>query len=157
MKRSVSWRWIEKLDRFLIALVFSVAVLALASQAWLAGSQIKEAAWPAFSREPAQPEGISIAGDPRNPVITLKLNKYSALPLARLLVNGETAGRFNDRYITVFVREGDLLEIDGTRYDRPFEVEVLNVSRGVVSPVPGATVKVQGTVSAVGKVSLSEI
>ncbi|MFA4885687.1 MAG: hypothetical protein WC601_07935 [Desulfotomaculaceae bacterium] len=156
MKRPVSWLWIEKLDSCLIMMVLGVAVLALAAQAWLASSHLKEAAWPAFSRELERTERISMAGDPRNPVITLRLNKYSALPLARLLVNGEAGGQFKDRYVTVFVREGDLLEIDGTRYDRPFEVEVLDVSGGVVSPVPGAMVKVQGTVSTVGKVRLSE-
>lgn len=155
MKKPVSWPWIEKMDNCLIMMVLGVAVLALAAQAWLAGSHLKEAAWPAFSSELA-PEGINMAGDPRNPVITLRLNKYSALPLARLLVNGEAAGQFRDRYVTVFVRDGDLLEIDGTRYDRPFEVEVLDVSGKVVSPVPGATFKVNGTVSAIGKVRLSE-
>lgn len=156
MKKSVSWVWVEKLDRGLIMMVLVVAVLALAAQAWLAGSHLKEAAWPAFSRELAQPEAVNVAGDPLNPIIILRINKYSALPLARLLVNGEAAGQFSDRYVTVYVRDGDLLEIDGTRYNRPFEVEVLDVSGGVISPAPGAAIKVQGTVSAIGKVRLSE-
>lgn len=156
MRKPLGWPWIEKLESYLIMTVLGVAVLTLAAQTWLAGSNLKEAALPAFSRELAGPERLDTAGDPHRPLIALRLNKYSALPLARLLVDGEEGGRFNDRYVTVFVREGALLEIDGTRYNRPFEVEVLNVSGGVVSPEPGTKVQVQGTVSPLGRVRLSE-
>jgi len=156
MKKPIGRHWFERLDSVLITLVVIVAALALITQAFLAGSPLNEAALPVVSRELAQPNRISLAGDLNNPVITLRLNRYSALPLARVLVNGESGGQFTDRYVTVFVREGDLLEIDGTRYNRPFEVEVLDVSRGVVLPEPGATIKVQGTVSAIGRVRLSE-
>lgn len=156
MKKPIGRHWFERLDSFLTTLVVIVAALALITQAFLAGNHLNEAASPVVSHELAQPNRISLAGDLNNPVITLRLNRYSALPLARVLINGESGGQFMDRYVTVFVREGDLLEIDGTRYNRPFEVEVLDVSRGVVLPEPGATIKVQGTVGAIGRVRLSE-
>jgi hypothetical protein len=72
-----------------------------------------------------------------------------------VLVNGESAGVFSERYVTVFVGEGNTLEIDGTRYNRPFEIEVLDVGRGVAGPQPGLSVKVNGGVCAVGVVRMS--
>lgn len=155
MKKPVSKPWDKKLDIVLIRIVVSVALLVLAAQVFLAGDPYKQGAETVMSREFAVPQKAVSGRDLNKPVVTFKLKEFSSLPLARLLVNGESAGVFSDRYVTVSVVEGDTLEIDGTRYDRPFEIEVLDVSRGVAEPSPGLSVKVNGSVGTIGVVRMS--
>jgi hypothetical protein len=87
-------------------------------------------------------------------VITFQLKNYSTLPLARVLVNGESRGEFRDRYVTVFVREGDIIEVDGSRYSRPLDIEVLDVSKGVLVPSAGEHLRVEGSITSLGRVRL---
>jgi len=89
-------------------------------------------------------------------VVTFQLKNYSLLPMARVLVNDEPQKIFNDRYVTVFVRAGDILKIDGTRYNRSIDIEVLDVSKEVIRPAAGSGFRVEGNVVTVGKVCLSE-
>lgn len=153
MKKPVRVSWVELVERVLIRLAFVAAVVVIAAQALLAGGYPKQAAAPVLSPEPVQSSKNS-AGILQTPVVTLQLKSYSSLPLAQVLVNGETRGKFHDRYVTVFVQEGDILEVDGTRYNKPFEIEVLDVSRSLASPVTGKKIKVEGNKGLVGKVCL---
>ena len=94
--------------------------------------------------------------DLQDSVITFRLKNFSSLPLARVLVNGEVRGEFRDRYVTVYVREGDILEVDGTRYKRPLEIEIFDVSGDVLSPAVDTTIRVEGNIYSLGPVHLSE-
>ncbi|MEG3070909.1 MAG: hypothetical protein RQM92_09020 [Candidatus Syntrophopropionicum ammoniitolerans] len=73
-----------------------------------------------------------------------------------MLVSGEVAGVFNGRYVTVSVAEGDVLQVDGTRYERPFKIEVLDVSREVAEPQPGLTITVNESLGNIALVRLSK-
>lgn len=107
---------------------------------------------PVVSLERARPP--LAAGLLQEPVVTFQLINYSTLPLARVLVNGEPCGVFNDRYITVFVHEGDLLEVDGSCYNRPLDIEVLDVSKEVLIPAAGDRLRVEGGIICLGRVRL---
>lgn len=155
MKIQAPKPWDKKLDVFLVWIVAAVFLLVLAAQVFLAGGLYGQSAETVMSREFMQSKKMTAGGDLNKPVVTFKLKEYSSLPLARLLVNGESGGVFSDRYVTVFVSDGDILEIDGTRYSRPFEIEVLDVSKGLEQPQPGLRIKINGSVSAVGVVRVS--
>ena len=58
--------------------------------------------------------------------------------------------------MTVYVREGDILEVDGTRYRRPLEIEIFNVSDEVVTPAADTKIRVEGSIYSLGRVHLSE-
>lgn len=154
MRIQPSKPWDQKLDIFLVRVVVVVALLVLAAQVFLAGDH-EQNVENVLSQDFYAPPNSAATKDFSKPVVTFKLKGFSALPLARLLVNGESAGVFSERYVTVFVGEGDTLEIDGTRYDRPFEIEVLDVGKGVAEPQPGFSITVDGGVSVIGVVRMS--
>lgn len=156
MKMQPSKHWDQKLDIFLVRVVVVAALLVLAAQVFLWSDPFEQNIETALSCDFCAPPYSAATKDFSKPVVTFKLKGFSALPLARVLVNGESAGVFSERYVTVFVGEGDTLEIDGTRYDRPFEIEVLDVGRGVLSPQPGSSITVDGGVSVIGVVRVSK-
>jgi hypothetical protein len=146
--------WDKMLDTVLVRVVVVAAMLVLAAQVFLFGDPYGQSAAPVISQDYMAPRTNAVR-DLSKPVVTFKLKEFTSLPQARLLVNGESAGVFSDRYVTVSVGEGDTLEIDGTRYERTFEIEVLDVSRGVAEPRPGLNIKVDGSVGSIGVVRLS--
>lgn len=156
MKINGWFPWGARLEKALIKLVVATAALALIAQALLAGDAFRQAAVPAATGEAVRPHLKNSSGILERPVVTLRLKNYSSLPHARVLVNGEPRGEFRERYVTVFVQEGDVLEIDGTRYNRPLDIEVLDVSREVVLPAAGSSLRVEGSVATLGRVCLGE-
>lgn len=147
--------WDKILDVILIRIVVAAALLVLAAQVFLAGSPYGQGVEPVISRDYMAPQHTAAGRDLNKPVVTFKLKEYISMPQARLLVNGEAAGVFSSRYVTVSVDEGDTLQIDGTRYERPFEIEVLDVSWEVAEPQPGFSIKVNGSLGHIGVVRLS--
>ncbi|MDD4335021.1 MAG: hypothetical protein PHY77_05365 [Desulfotomaculaceae bacterium] len=146
--------WDKILDVILVRIVVAAALLVLAAQVFLAGPYGQNVE-PVISHDYMAPQQTAAGRDLNKPVVTFKLKEFISLPQARLLVNGEAAGVFSDRYVTVSVAEGDTLQVDGTRYERPFEIEVLNVSREVTEPQPGFSIKVNGSLGHIGVVRLS--
>lgn len=156
MKMPARKPWSDRLERVLIRLVVVAALIVMIAQALLTGDPVKEATTPVTAPDRPQFSLKDYAGILQSPVVTLQLKNYSSLPLAKVLVNGKSRGEFRDRYVTVFVREGDVLEVDGTRYNRPLDIEVLDVSKEVILPATGTRVRVEGNISALGQVSLSD-
>jgi len=87
-------------------------------------------------------------------LVTFYLHDYSLLPYVRVVVNGEVKGAFSSRYVTVAVQEGDSLALDGTFYNRPVKVEVLDVSGGVKSPRRGDLIQINGGLVKLGQVAV---
>lgn len=154
MKKPAPRTWVQWIEPILIRLAVASAVIVMIAQTFLANDYSKQAAVPAFSLEPVKPRVRNSAGILHTPVVTLRLKNFSSLPFAHVLVNGEIRGEFRDRYVTVFVREGDILEVDGTRYKRPFEIEVLDVSKELIYPAAGTKIKVEGNITSLGKIHL---
>ncbi|HOV78634.1 MAG TPA: hypothetical protein PK728_00885 [Bacillota bacterium] len=153
MKKPAGKTWVERFERVLIRLAVVSAAAVMLVQALFAGNYREQAAVPAISSEPVK-NRIESEDILHNPVVTLQLKDFSSLPLARVLVNGEARGTFKDRYVTLHVKEGDLLEIDGTRYELPFEVEVLDISKELDYPPAGTEIRVGSGINSIGKVSL---
>lgn len=131
-------------ERVLVRLLFSAAVLFLSLRlvsSW--GEPAPAAGW-----QPAS--GSDWSGDSR--VVTFYLREYQLMPYARVVVNGEVRGGFTGRYLTVAVHDGDSLALDGTFYNRPISVEVLDVSSGVKVPRKGEVITLKGNVVPLGRV-----
>ncbi|HBV96919.1 MAG TPA: hypothetical protein DEF36_07725 [Desulfotomaculum sp.] len=99
---------------------------------------------------PASGKAWEFSGDEQ--VITLYLHNYSLLPYLKVLVNNEIRGSFLNRYVTVPVRDGDSIAIDGTFYKEPLTVEVLNVPEAVTRPRSGETILLNGNVASLSNV-----
>ncbi|KUK81119.1 MAG: putative membrane protein [Pelotomaculum thermopropionicum] len=142
------------LERILIALVVYTAVTLVIIQVLQINDPMRQAAVPVTvpKQYGAAGETVSVL---QKHAVTFQLKNYSLLPMARVLVNNEPRGIFDNRYVTVLVGEGDMIKIDGTRYDRAIDIEVLDVSKGVVLPAAGSEFRVEGNVVAVGKVCLN--
>jgi hypothetical protein len=142
------------LERVLIALVVITAVTVSIVQVLLVNCPMQQAAVPVTVSEQYGITGKAVPVLQRQ-VITLQLKNYSLLPMARVLVNDEPQGQFNNRYVTVLVSPGDTIKIDGTRYNRAIDIEVLDVSQEVVFPAAGSKFRVEGNVVSMGKVRLN--
>ena len=114
---------------------------------------MEKGAAPVASLEAPRPVLRDTTGLFQDSVVTFQLKNFSTLPLARVLVNGEPRGEFRDRYVTVYVREGDILEVDGTRYKRPLEIEILDVSDEVVTPAAGTKIRIEGSINNIGRIA----
>lgn len=88
-------------------------------------------------------------------VVTFFLRDYSLMPYVRVLVNGEVKGAFDRKYVTVAVREGDSIAIDGTFYARPVSIEVLDASSAVKNPRVGSVYRLNGSMISLGEVKIS--
>ncbi|MCL6609903.1 MAG: hypothetical protein K6T66_00025 [Peptococcaceae bacterium] len=109
-------------------------------------------------RSPAS-DGVKGGGQagwtPGSPVVTFYLKDYSLMPYLRVVVNGEVAGSFKNRYVTVPVQDGDVIALDGTFYNRPVAVEVLGVSAGVAFPAEGGVITLDGNLVTLGRVRVN--
>jgi hypothetical protein len=84
--------------------------------------------------------------------LTLELQGYHSLPKAYVLVNGREVKNFASDSVTFNVRAGDIVEIDGTYYSKPFKVNVTKVTDNILIPQKDAAFSVQGEI-----VSLPEL
>lgn len=70
--------------------------------------------------------------------VTLQLKGYYSLPKAYVLVNGREVKNFTSASVTFIVRAGDIVEIDGTYYSKPFQVNVTGVTDNLLIPAKDA-------------------
>lgn len=87
-------------------------------------------------------------------VVIFALQEYSLLPYAKVIVNGSVKGNFTGRYVTVSVRDGDEIDLDGTYYNLPVHIEVMNVSDGLTNPVAGTVYNLNGGLVSLGAVTV---
>ncbi|WP_066640019.1 hypothetical protein [Desulfolucanica intricata] len=145
--------WGYRLEGLFIKIIICAAVLVVVSQTFLMDDPLKRVtSQVGFPQDTLQNQNILV--EPNAPIITMQLKNYSSLPRARVLVNGEQQKEFLDRYVTVSVKHGDVIEIDGTQYKHSLEIEVINTSREILSPCPGQIIKVNGNLARVGTVKL---
>lgn len=73
---------------------------------------------------------------------------------AVLLVNGEEVSDFSRGEVTIEVRAGDLIEIDGGTKVQDLVFRVTEASSGMVSPFRGQTVRTRGTIEILSRVRI---
>ncbi len=88
--------------------------------------------------------------------ITLELTNYSSLEKALVLVNGQVAGDFREKRITIPVQAGDTVEVDGSYYQYPLSILVQQVSDNIASPKAKQVIKVERSRARIGQITLTE-
>jgi hypothetical protein len=97
---------------------------------------------PAFSRTPVAPDGH---------YLVLKVNDKPENSLLQVLVNGQAVADFNETStVTVSVRDGDMVELDGDLPEQEINVLISAVSSDIVSPVSGKEIRFFGLTEIVG-------
>ncbi|GAW91007.1 hypothetical protein [Calderihabitans maritimus] len=156
--------WTEAAETFLFRTVLLGLVLLVVVQAFLTHDPIRfylsfsermEGKLAEFYMD--NPEArIVTSGSVAFATVTLRLENYSTLQKAILLVNGEKVADFRDKQVTVRVFPGDFLEIDGSFYTLPLRFKVVATSSNIARPSVGQVIEVQGGVAKVGKVIFRE-
>jgi len=84
--------------------------------------------------------------------LAIGIDKYSSLPRAKILINGQEKYNFTDKKVTVEINAGDTIEIDSTAYNFPIDYKVTAVSSNLASPEQGQTYTANQTIVMVGKI-----
>jgi len=84
--------------------------------------------------------------------LTIGIDKYSSLPRARILINGQEKYNFSDKKITIEINAGDTIEIDSTAYNFPIDYKIISVSSNLAHPEQGQTYTANQTILMVGKI-----
>ncbi len=85
-------------------------------------------------------------------LITIAADKYSSLPQAKVMVNGQGKFSFAENPLDMKVRAGDVIEIDASFYNFPVDFKVSATSENLAYPLPGHTVRANQTVVMLGKI-----
>ncbi|MFA7076815.1 MAG: hypothetical protein WC147_00160 [Syntrophomonas sp.] len=102
------------------------------------------------TRENAAP-GAEDAISPQARVI-IEVGKFSSLPRAKILINGQEKYNFSAKRVTIEIDAGDTVEIDSTAYNFPIEYEIAAVSSNLAYPKSEQTFTANQTVVMVGKI-----
>ncbi len=145
--------WWKRLEKLLVRSVILGAVLLVVTQSFLATDPLRHVVGYVDLKDIKESPNAGQQLVPGKPTVTFYLKEYAGLPKLQVLINGESVGKFNDRYVTVQVQEGDLIELDATFYNNPAQIEVLETSAQVVYPKQGQTLKATG-ITSLGKVTI---
>lgn len=84
--------------------------------------------------------------------LAIEAGKFTALPKARILVNGEAKYDFREKKVIIDINAGDTVEIDSTAYNFPIEYEIVEVSSNLAYPERKQTFTANQTMVMVGKI-----
>jgi len=88
--------------------------------------------------------------------IVLELIGRSSSPELKVLVNGDEACSFTSSVISVKVKNGDVLELDGSGLDEQLEVKVLSKSENIRSDFVNKKFSVKSGIRRIGKVRVKQ-
>ncbi len=144
----------SRLERILVRLVVISLVLLVTVQALLTEDDTR-----VFLSYTDRLEGVRWAPDesPQDdpvPSLEIEVSNGPSAPWAKVLVDGKEVASFRKKIIRVPVQDGQLVEIDGTRWRRLTKFRVRWVHPNMVEPRVGTEVITQGTIQTVGRVHL---
>lgn len=160
-------KFFEKVEKYLIrsivlGLVLMVIVQGLMTQepwrmylSWnerMEGQNIEMPASTAPEKSKLSPENRQAGMQSPQAMLTISLQKFSSLPKTSILVNGKTAGCFNEKEIKLQVNGGDVLEIDSTFYNFPVNFHIDSVSENMAFPKKDADYTANQSIVMIGKV-----
>lgn len=87
--------------------------------------------------------------------IGLELLNAEKDPDLKVLVNGDVVDVFDTKDLSISVKEGDVVEIDGTGVSSDAEVSVVSKSNNISSECIGKSVKVQSNVKKIVKIKMN--
>lgn len=143
--------WFCRFEKVLVRLVIAGAVLLV-----LAQGLVEKSPRAGLLDMAGLKEYVPVIADTQKPhdsiVISFELLDVSSLSKAKILIDGSPVGDFGERYVTIKAAPGDLIEIDGTFYERPFRVKVLDVYPNAAKPVIGVIHNIKQEKHPVGRV-----
>lgn len=145
--------WFNRTERLIIKGVLFAFVLLIAGQLALLDPALRER-FSYTSRLEGQAETAMARMSARQGNITLSLLQYDRLPQAKVRVNGREVASFTTTNVTVKVKKGDLLEIDGTKLPRTVSFQVISASADVLSPPVGKRFVAGGNIVPLGIVEM---
>jgi hypothetical protein len=86
--------------------------------------------------------------------LELELINLDKAPKAFILINGDPKYSFKEKKLKINIKQGDLIEMDGTNYNQTLYVKVIDSSDNVIEPQKTAVIKVNGDIEVIGKVRL---
>ncbi|MDR1160623.1 MAG: hypothetical protein LBK69_08370 [Syntrophomonadaceae bacterium] len=86
--------------------------------------------------------------------LVIKVEQYSSLPKAFVMVNGEKIGNFLDNEFVLQVMPADTIEIDASYYNFPVTFTIGSVSDNLSFPAAGQTFQAHQSIVMLGKVIL---
>jgi len=101
--------------------------------------------------------GVLEKGEIQPEYLTLELDYHIALPKLKILVNGMNVADFSSKQVVLRVKNGDLIEIDGTYYPYTVGVKVISNSPLIVSPKVGDKIFVNGSIESLGKINIQGV
>jgi hypothetical protein len=72
----------------------------------------------------------------------------------KILVNGDEVAAFNENLVTLSVKDGDVIEVDGSLIEGETEVEIISASDNVAGIEVGKKVKVNSNIEEIARVSV---
>lgn len=81
--------------------------------------------------------------------IAIKLVDIETDPDMLILVNGETVAAFNENTVEISVKDGDVVEIDGSSSFNNVDAEVVSKSGNITSDCIGKTVNIKSNIKKV--------
>ncbi|MTI79350.1 MAG: hypothetical protein FH758_00500 [Firmicutes bacterium] len=154
MRRSKSREVPLSFERILFKLIFLIAVLLVIAQTLVVNNPLRTTASMIGENSAVPANSSSIHWKESH--ITLYLENYSTLPHLKVLLNGDQINEFDNRYITIPVRESDVIEIDGSFYRHEVLVKVLNTTSDVIKPVVDKQITINGSTVEVCTINLKK-
>jgi hypothetical protein len=84
--------------------------------------------------------------------LTLKLVNTEKNSLIKVLVNGDSVADFSINEVSIRVKDGDVVEIDGSQSKSAAEVKVISKTENVISDCLNKPVRVQANIKSLVKV-----
>jgi len=74
----------------------------------------------------------------------------------KLLVNGDEVAVFNQNLVTISVKDGDVIEIDGSATDQEALLEIISASENLSGVEVGKRIKVNSNIEEITRISVKE-
>ncbi len=84
--------------------------------------------------------------------LAIAVEKFSSLPRAKILINGQEKYSFTERQVTIDINAGDTVEIDSTAYNFPIDYKIMSVSSNLAYPSSKQIFTANQTIVMVGKI-----
>lgn len=139
-------QFIDKVEKYLIRFIVLGVILLVVGQglmtqdsmrlflSWGERMEGQTVEFPVNSGESALDEDMAATVESPHALVVLGIQKYSSLPKAHVLVNGEQRESFLEKELTLQLMAGDVIEIDSSYYNFPVEVKVEKVSENLAFP-----------------------
>ncbi len=153
-------RSLDSLDRFAFRFAAVSLALLFVSQALLLNPSIRRAV-SLVDRLEGEPLTVARRIEPEPKPSAPRLSGSFTIQMennvskaAVLLLNGQEIATFEKGLVTVEVRSGDLIEIDGGQAAREMRFKVTQASKGMLAPFPGQVVTTKGTIEILARVRI---